>query len=190
MEHLLYAMVATYTAVLMAELIGDRSVYSIAVLATRFGGRTVLTGVIPAFALKALAAVLFADTLRHLGRGTVAALSASTFAFAAYLLYRRSDGEHERERSPTANRWGAATAFGTIFLSEWADAGQLATAAMAARFDPTATWVAATLAFTTKAVVASSVGARLRPRKEWRRWRLAGAGLFLVFGVLALFQFD
>ena len=192
MEHLVYPFAATYGAVLAAELIGDRSVYSIGVLSTRFGSRAVVSGVIPAVALKAFAAVLFGDALRHLSRGVVATVSAVTFAVAAFLVWRR-DNDGAAPNQPivraTPSR-GAATAFATIFFSEWADPGQLAAAAMASRYAPALVWVAATLALTTKAIVASSVGATLAQRVDWARWRVATAGLFLVMGVLALFRID
>ena len=55
-----------YWTILVAELIGDKSLYTVASLSMRFMGRQVLAGIGVAFGLKMLIAVLLGNTLAHL----------------------------------------------------------------------------------------------------------------------------
>src|SRR5947209_2435262 len=116
----------TYGSVLIAELAGDRSLYAIASLTARFKPLPVLAGVIPAYALKMLAAVLIADVISHLSAHAVAAISVSTWLLAAYAVWRReSEDDHTGAFAP-AVRHPSVIAFASIAFTEWGDPGQLA----------------------------------------------------------------
>ena len=154
---------AAYGAVLLTELIGDRSLYTIGTLSARFGVVPVFWGISVAFMLKMLAAVSFGHLLGLLPQSVVRGVGATTLLGAALAVHRRGLDE-----VPSEDRSGSATppaviAFGAIFLTEWADPGQLTAAMLSARYaDPVTVWVASTAALLTKGIVAIVLGLMLR----------------------------
>ena len=178
---------AAYATVLAAELLGDRSLFAVGALAARYGSARVLAGVVPAFLGKALAAVLLGRLLAGLPPWVVASASATTFVVAAVVLWR------EHDQAPAADVVGAAgwpavlAAFSSVFFTEWADPGQLAAAAMALESHaPLGVWLGATLALSTKGVLAVTLGRQVGRRVPRRVLRRAAVVLCLGMGVLAL----
>lgn len=168
-----------YTSVLAAELLGDRSLYSITALASRFNPRGVLVGVSAAFAAKTTIAVLLAGLVAGLPRTAIAVVSAAGFLVTAVMLWR-DDERAEPARvaaAPTPIARVVPTAFMSIFCMEWGDPGQLATATLAARSQaPGVVWAGATLALVTKGILALTLGLGLRryvPRTSLRRGAIA-----------------
>jgi putative Ca2+/H+ antiporter (TMEM165/GDT1 family) len=184
---MLSIMAAAYGTVLLAELLGDRSIYTIGSLTTRFRIAHVVAGISVAFALKMAAAVLAGRALAGLSPALVAAVSSATFLVTAICLWRkrlpeRNTGEEDRERWPRA----ATLSFGAIFLTEWADAGQIAAAALTARFGhPWLIWSAATAAMMTKGVLAVAAGAGLARRIPQKHLRIAAVGMCVLLSVLS-----
>ena len=173
-------LIATYGSVLLAELAGDRSIYTIASLTARFRPLPVLLGVIPAYGLKMLAAVLVADAVSHLRPLAVATISFVTWLLAAWAVWRR-----EREESPSdaprpQSRRPAFVAFASIAFTEWGDPGQLMAAGLGAHFHaPLLVWIGATAALVTKALAALVVGVTARRYLELE-WLRLGATLFCL----------
>lgn len=165
----------TYASVLAAELLGDRSLYSIAALASRFRPSAVLLGVSAGFAAKAYVAVILAGFVARMPRPLLMAVSAVAFLVSAVLIWRDAEAREASRESVEARRAGhvVPTAFAAIFFTEWADPGQLATATLAARSHMAIViWAGATLALTTKGVLAATLGVGLRhyvPRQLLRR---------------------
>lgn len=178
MRDMLSWFAAAYATVLVAELVGDRSVYSIGALTSRFPALPVLIGVIPAFAAKAFAGVLVGAFVGRLPERVVAAATAGAFLVSALAIWRDRPEPEEGLRATPA-RWSrvALTAFASVFFTEWADAGQLAVAALAARSTSAVSiWAGATLALATKGVVAITLGVGLRrylPHVQLRRGAIA-----------------
>lgn len=179
--------VAVYAAVLVAEVIGDRSVYTIASLTARFRPGAVLAGVAPAYALKMAVAVLIADAVTHLPAVALAVVSCVTWLVTGWAVWRREE-EH------AAVRWAgppAVIAFASIAFTEWGDPGQLAAALLAAHFKaPLLVWSGATAALLTKAAAALVVGLTAR-RFLAMTWIRAAAAIFcLVNAALAVTFID
>ena len=172
-------LVVTYASVLAAELLGDRSLYSITALASRFDPRTVLVGVSAGFAAKTSVAVLLAGMIARLPATVLSVVSAGAFLVSAVLIWR--DDERMQPGAALAVNASAArvipTAFTSIFCTEWGDPGQLATATLAARSHaPVVVWTGATLALVTKGILAITLGMGLRryvPRVQLRRGAIA-----------------
>jgi putative Ca2+/H+ antiporter (TMEM165/GDT1 family) len=123
----------------------------------------VLCGLVPAFMGKTLAAVLLGHVVAQLPHAVVTWVTVFTFLLSAVMIWR----EHPAELAlvPAGGEWrrAAPMAFAAVFFTEWADAGQLVTAGLAARYpSPLIVWSAATLALTTKGVLALSIGVGLR----------------------------
>lgn len=184
-QPLLQAFSATYLAVLLAELAGDRSLYAAASLTRRYRAALVYCGISLAFCLKAGIAVLFGNWVAHLPSSLVGWASVGTFFVSAIIVgWKKPEIEHTDDGSATSS---LLVCFATVFLTEWVDAGQLTTAAMAARFgSPVAVWGAATIALMTKGLLGVTVGAELGRRLPGSVWRVVGAGSLTFLGVLTM----
>lgn len=83
----------------------------------------------------------------------------------------------------------ALASFGITFLAEWGDLSQLATAALAARYDaPLSVFVGAFAALLLIASLAVFVGSKLVTRLPLRLVRRTAAVLFAAFAVLATYE--
>ncbi|HET7374135.1 MAG TPA: TMEM165/GDT1 family protein [Gemmatimonadaceae bacterium] len=184
---LLTIFVAAYVTVLLTELAGDKAIYTISALATRYGGVPVLSGIIPAFAVKMLGAVLLGRVIAELPARVVAAISAATLlGTAALLWFRDPSAVDAREQTPSGSARGATVSFGALMLSEWSDAGQIAAAALTARYGaPGVVWAAGTLALATKGAIAVALGLGLRRYVSRTTLRYGAVTLCAVMGVLA-----
>ena len=173
--------------VIFAAELPDKTMFATLVLATRFPPRLVWVGVAGAFLVQCLIAVLAGGLLSLAPERLVAGVSAVLFAVGAGVLLL--GGGHAGEDhagaasgvAPTAGR-AVATSFGVLFVSEWGDLSQLATAGFAARSrDPVSVLVGALLALWAVAAIAVVSGralVRVVPLLVVRR--LAGAALAVL----------
>ena len=177
--------IATYAAVFIAEIVGDKLLYTTGILATRYRSLPVILGMALAFTVKMGVAVMVGQALAQLPKPVIAILTAASFLGVILVLWRQSD-DLPPEAAPKTEAIArpALVTFATIFLSEWADVGMLAAATMAAN-NPNAllvVWLAAVSAMITKGLIAASVGAGLR---KWIRNRIQPKHLRYV-SVIAL----
>ncbi len=176
---------AAYGTVLLTELIGDRSLYTIGTLSARFGVVPVFWGISVAFMLKMLAAVLLGHVLGLLPQFVVRGVGATTLLAAALAVHRRGpDGVSSNPRSGTATS-PTLIAFLAIFLTEWADPGQLTAAMLSARYaDPVTVWAASTAALLTKGLLAIGLGLTLRRWVAPAFLRTVTTALLVVMAVM------
>ena len=123
---------AVYWGVLIAELIGDKSIYTVTSLALRYSRRLVMATLIAAYAAKMACAVFLGGFLLQLPPRIVAMVSAAGFLGAAVLTILRQERD-DAERTAADWHRGAWAGFLSLFITEWADPGQMVTAAAAAR---------------------------------------------------------
>jgi len=187
-------LLAAYVAVLVAEIAGDKLLYTSGILATRYRTAPVLSGMALAFASKMGVAVAIGSAISRLPRVAVATATALSFAGVAYALWQRPTGpEGATTERPSSAARGAALTFTAIFLSEWGDVGQVTAAALTARYGaPLLVWAAAVGAMVTKGAVAVTIGAALR---AWIRRRIppsalrySGALVMAGVGIAALLE--
>jgi putative Ca2+/H+ antiporter (TMEM165/GDT1 family) len=177
-----------YWTVLLAELAGDKSIYTVASLSFRFRGDLIWWGMLSAFGGKMLAAVLFGQFLVQAPLRLTASVSALTFFLAAIFIWRRevpfrSQGDAIAAGSPGK----AAVPFASLFFTEWADLGQISAAGLAGRFHwALPVWIGGTLALLTKGALALTLGRKLRDRIPFVPLRVCGAVSCCVLGLLAL----
>ena len=184
-------LLATYGAVFVAEIVGDKLLYTTGVLATRYRTVPVMIGMLIAFMAKMAVAVAVGSAISKMPPLLVAALTSISFIGVAITLWRKPL-ERSREKDQRASR-GAMVSFAAIFFSEWGDVGQITAAAMAARFGaPLLVWAGAVAAMATKGALAASVGAGVR---QWivarippKVVRYAGVSALLVLGVLSVLE--
>lgn len=179
-----------YWTILVAELVGDRSIYTVASLTLRFAWWQVLAGIGVAFALKMLVAVLLGNRLAHLSGRWLALLSAATFfVTSAFFLSRPADRTAAGSRG---RRWpgAAAVSFAALFFSEWADPGQIAAAVLTAQHKlPLAVWLGGMMALMTKSVIGMTAGVKLRDYLPGLLLRRVAAASCLLLGSTSLAEF-
>lgn len=183
---------AVYAAVLTAELVGDKTLYTLGPLSARYGFSPVLAGATVACMGKMAAAVLLGELLGALPGWLIAAVTGATFFWMALLLYRRKPRLEPDAAAPGTPWWrGALAGFGSSFFSEWADVGQITAALMAARLKmPFLVWSGATLAVMTKSLLSATVGLGLRRFVPEGALRVLSVCVYLLMGTLAVLRID
>jgi putative Ca2+/H+ antiporter (TMEM165/GDT1 family) len=95
---------ATFASVLLAEVAGDRSMYTVASLIAQFRPAAVLLGITAAYALKMLVAVIVADAVAHIASFALAAVSCLTWTITAGVCGGRNTGAERCRRASTVAR--------------------------------------------------------------------------------------
>jgi putative Ca2+/H+ antiporter (TMEM165/GDT1 family) len=154
--------VSTFTLIFIAEL-PDKTAFATLLMATRGGPWPIFVGACAAFFIQSLVAVTFGGAFSllpekwvHLGAGLL------FIAFAWAALRRKSDDEDSEKFEGLARRdfWRVAwSSFLVIFIAEWGDLTQLATASLEAHYrNPLTIFTAATLALWTVTALAIIIG--------------------------------
>jgi len=185
-------LLATYGTVFVAEIAGDKLLYTTGVLATRYRTAPIVFGMTLAFMAKMAVAVLVGKVIATLPPLLVAAITAVNFFAIAFVLWRKPDKREVRKQDHPAHR-AAIVSFAAIFFSEWGDVGQITAATLSARFGlPLVVWIGAVAAMVTKGALAASIGAGVRgwiqAHLSPRTIRYAAVGLLLVLGVLSIVE--
>jgi len=184
---------ATYGAVFVAEIVGDKLLYTTGVLATRYRTLPIACGVAAAFMAKMGVAVLVGEAIAKLPPWLVATITAVNFIAIAIVLWRKKGPEKEEKKDRPFSK-AALVSFAAIFFSEWGDVGQMTAAGIAAthRDAPLWVWLGAVCAMVTKGILAAFLGAGVR---QWihdkvspRVVRYAGVVLLVVLGSLSVIE--
>jgi Ca2+/H+ antiporter, TMEM165/GDT1 family len=159
-----------FTVIFISEL-PDKSMFASLILGTRYRGWHVWAGAAAAFLVHVLIAVTAGQALTLLPHRAVEAIVALLFLAGALLLFF---GRHGVEKDPKSGEVAAVaehshtfwkvfiTGFGVVFLGEWGDITQIATANYAARYhDPLSVAIGATLALWSVTALAIIAGSRL-----------------------------
>jgi Ca2+/H+ antiporter, TMEM165/GDT1 family len=187
-----------YATVFVAELVGDRSLFAVSAMAARLHALPLLVGMTAAFMAKSLAAVLLGSAIGALAGSTVSLISAASFAVSAALLWHRAAADEVpapivsvAHSAVGRDGWAAAapTAFSSVFFTEWADVGQLTTAALVAQYHaPLAVWCGASMALATKGVLALTLGVGLRRVVPVRTLRWAAIAICVAMAGVSLYE--
>jgi len=181
-----------FLAVFPAEL-PDKTMFATVVLTARFGRpRLVWVGATLAFAVQVAIAVAIGSVLSLLPDRPVRLAVAALFAVGAVILWREDD-DAEDDAARDARlipAWRVvATVFGVVFLAEWGDLTQLATASLAASTgDPVAVYIGSLTALSAVAAIAAVAGSTLLRVLPERVLRRIAAGIFAVLALLALVE--
>ena len=186
-------LLATYGAVFLAEIVGDKLLYTTGVLATRYRTVPIMCGMALAFMAKMAVAVLIGEAISKLPPWIVATVTAVNFFAIAFVMWRRRGPESEGKKEDRPFSKAALVSFAAIFFSEWGDVGQITAATMAAQYKaPLIVWIGAVSAMVTKGILAASIGAGLR---QWIRdkvspsvFRYAGVCLLVILGSLSVIE--
>jgi putative Ca2+/H+ antiporter (TMEM165/GDT1 family) len=195
---------ATYGAVFIAEIVGDKLLYTTGVLATRYRSVSVMLGMGLAFALKMGVAVLAGEFISQLSKPLLAVVTAASFVGVAIMLWRKPDVRPEKAKDKRVFS-GMMVAFMAIVLSEWGDVGQMTAVGITGKtllqldqLGVTRTqalitlWLGAVSAMVTKGILATWLGAGVRAwiaeKVSPRLVRYVGTAAILVLGVLAVLE--
>jgi putative Ca2+/H+ antiporter (TMEM165/GDT1 family) len=192
LKSMVLILITAFGAVFVAEIVGDKLLYTTGILAARYRTMPIVVGIAVAFMAKMGVAVLVGDAIAKLPRHLVAGVTAISFLGVAVALWRKSDrpreskGQHRRSKA-------AAVSFAAIFLSEWGDVGQITAAALAAKYHrPFIVWLGAVSAMAIKGSLAAFLGGGIR---RWLGDRIApqvaryvAVSLLLVLGLLSVLE--
>ena len=150
----------------------------------------VFLGAAAAFVIQSAVAVVAGSLLSLLPREPIRIGAGLLFLVMAALLIRRTLrkdealGEQAVEPEQIRRRRPFVTAFSVVFVAEWGDLTQLATAALQARYqEPVLVFTAATLALWAVSAIAVVLGNRLGAWIPERPLQFAAAGVMVVVAI-------
>ena len=189
MTHALGLGFTVFTVIFLLEL-PDKTALAALLLATRHRPLPVFAGAAAAFVIQSAVAVLAGSLFSLLPREPIRIGAGLLFLVMAALLVRRNlrkeeaDEEQSVEHEEARHRRPFVTAFSVVFIAEWGDLTQLATAALQARYQqPLAVFVAATLALWAVSAIAVLLGNRLGAWIPARPLQFAAAGVMVLVAI-------
>ena len=191
MWNLVVAAASAFGVVFVAEL-GDKTQLLALGYGARHGLRTVAIGLTVGYAVAGAIAALVGGLLgATLPERPIGLAAGALFLVFAVLAWRDLDDDADDERGHDAapglrTRSVVASIALTIAVAEFGDKTQLATAALAARANPFATWVGATAGEVSAGMLGAVAGSRIGQRVAPRTIKIASAVLFAAFGVVLI----
>jgi putative Ca2+/H+ antiporter (TMEM165/GDT1 family) len=182
-----------FAIVLIAEL-PDKTMFASLMLGTRFAARWVFLGAASAFLVHVTIAVTAGSLLRLLPHRLLEFIIAALFLLGAAFMLHASRSEEEGDAAAAAAsaangsaRAAVARSFVVIFVGEWGDITQIATANLAAKYhNPIAVGVGATLGLWTAALLAITAGRSLLRVISVTVLHRVGAVIFLGLAIYSL----
>jgi putative Ca2+/H+ antiporter (TMEM165/GDT1 family) len=185
--------ISVFLVIFLLEL-PDKTALATLLLATRHNPVMVFIGVALAFAVQSVVGVLAGSLLSLLPREPVRVVAGLIFIVMAAVLIRRNlkaeeiEEKKEVEKEEQRYRVPILTSFMVIFVSEWGDLSQLATAALQARYrQALLVFSAATLALWTVSAIAIGIGNRLGALLPEKPLQYAGAAVMIAIGGALIF---
>ena len=180
---------SVFGVVFVAEL-PDKTALAARVLATRHRPLPVLLGAATALTIQSLVAVAAGQLVSLLPARPVHAFAGGLFLLSAVLMWRRKEESEEdvEDRDGQSGFWRSAwLVFVVVFLAEWGDLTQLATAALAAHYaSPYVVFAGSALALWAVAGLAVVVGHRAGKMLDPHLTKRIAAVLFAVVGAALL----
>lgn len=179
--------VSTFTLIFVAEL-PDKTAFAALFLATCHDPFAVFLGAAAAFVIQSAVAVACGSLLSLLPPQWVHLTAGILFLVFAVMMWRRKDSGTEKpdcapEKTARFSQ-SVGTAFMTIFIAEWGDLTQLATAALVAKAQaPFTIFTAATLALWTVTAIGVIVGSQMKDRIQPQLLQRVAASAFAVVGI-------
>jgi putative Ca2+/H+ antiporter (TMEM165/GDT1 family) len=190
------ALFASVFALIFVAELPDKTAIATVLLAARNRPAAVFLGAAAAFTVQSFVAVAFGGLLGLLSPRIVHVGAGLLFLGFAWAMWTR-EGEEVEEGAEIADAAAGAgggdflraawTSFGVIFIAEWGDLTQLATAALAAKHRrPWTVFLAATAALWCVSALAVAAGHQLKSRLDPRRLEKGAAVMFALVGLYFL----
>jgi Ca2+/H+ antiporter, TMEM165/GDT1 family len=179
---------STFGVIFVAEL-PDKTVFATLLLATSKHPLAVFLGVAGAFAVQSLVAVTLGSVLSFLPEVAVKIGAAGLFFVFAISMWLRKELAEQEAHMAHATRaafWQTVTSsFVVIFIAEWGDFTQLATAALEARYrSPLTILLSAILALWCVTAMAIVIGHRLKQLMRPELLQKIAAIAFAIVGIV------
>ena len=180
-----WALLASVFGVIFVAELPDKTALAALALATRHRPVPVLLGAASALTIQSAVAVGAGRLVSLLPSRPVHVASGLLFLVSAVLMWRRKEDDDEGADRDAPGFWRSTwLVFAVVFVAEWGDLTQLATAALAARYPaPLIVFAGATLALWAVAAIAVFVGNRAGKLLDPRRTARIAAVLFAMVGV-------
>lgn len=181
---MLQSIILPFTTILVAELL-DKSQLALILLSTKTKHHLqLILGALLAFALVDGAAILFGSVLVSIIPELYIKIAAAlTFFYFGITSLRAKE---EKADKITSGKNAFLSALSVIFLSEWGDKTQIASAVFATRFPPFAVFIGVMLAMLVLAVLAVYLGKLLDKKIPAQTIRKVAGILFILLGVVFL----
>ncbi|EAQ00874.1 hypothetical protein JNB_11884 [Janibacter sp. HTCC2649] len=196
-----FTTIAIVFATIFVVELPDKTFIATLVMSTRFRPLLVWIGVVAAFFVQTLVAVLIGGVLSQLPKRPIEIFAALMFLVGGILLIRgagKADAEEAEaeeefgEKASATQRagWKVVTfCFTVLFLAEWGDLSQILTASMVLRFDdPVSVFIGAFLALAAVSGLAAVLGRTLLQRIRLSTIRRVGGTVCLVLAAVSVLQ--
>jgi putative Ca2+/H+ antiporter (TMEM165/GDT1 family) len=189
-NHFLKLVLSVYAVVFVAEL-PDKTALAAVVLASRHKAWPVFLGTAAALAVQSVVAVAAGHLVSLLPPRIVHVVAGAAFLVSAVVMWLRKSDDSGAEEAAQTGFWRAMwMTFVVVFIAEWGDLTQVATAALEARYTaPVAVFVGATAALWSVAAIAVFVGNRAGKLLSPSLTQKVAAVVFAVVGVALLAGF-
>lgn len=175
---------SVFGVIFVAEL-PDKTALAALVLATRHRALPVLFGAGSALTVQSVVSVAAGRLFAMLPEKPVHVVAALLFLLSAVLMWRRhdEDDEHAHDGHERGFSRTFGLVFAVVFVAEWGDLTQIATAALAAQYRaPLVVFGGATLALWTVAAIAVFVGNRASRLLDPNVTKRVAAVVFAIVG--------
>jgi putative Ca2+/H+ antiporter (TMEM165/GDT1 family) len=176
---------SVFGVVFVAEL-PDKTALAALVLATRHRPLPVLLGAATALTIQSVVAVAAGHLLSLLPPRPVHVVAGLVFLVSAVLMWRRKEDSEDdvKERGEDGGFFRSAwLVFVVVFIAEWGDLTQIATAALAARYHaPFVVFAGATAALWAVSAIAVFIGHRAGKLLDAHLTKRIAAVLFALVG--------
>ena len=184
--------ISTFALIFVAEL-PDKTAFAALFLATCHNPFAVFLGASLAFVIQSLVAVAFGSLLSLLPPHFIHLTAGLLFLIFAFLMWRRPLPENAVDsvdhKITTSFSKSFSMAFMTIFIAEWGDLTQLATATLSAKYhSPLTIFTSATLALWAVTALSVIVGSHLKHRVRPKVLQTVASSAFAIVGFLFLIK--
>lgn len=176
---------SVFGLIFVAEL-PDKTAVTALVLATRHRPAPVLLGTASALTIQSIVAVVAGQLISLLPHRPVHIGAGLLFVVSAVVMWvQKEDSEEVKDSAASLGFWRSAwLAFVVVFIAEWGDLTQLATAALAARYRaPFIVFAGSTLALCAVAAIAVFAGHKAGKLLNPQLTKRIAAVLFAAIGV-------
>jgi putative Ca2+/H+ antiporter (TMEM165/GDT1 family) len=180
---------SSFVLLFLAEM-GDKTQLMAMTLAHRYRLVPVIAGVLLAFLVLNLLAVLVGEALfRYVPQQAVLLAAGLLFLFFAWRSWLDSNQDEDEAVEPTGGKGAFLNSFVLIFVAELGDKTQIAMVALIAGTGQAwSVFVGGTLALWAVSLIGIAVGSTVLRRVPKAWMHRTAAALFLVFGVIAIVQ--
>ena len=184
---------STFALIFVAEL-PDKTAFATLFMATCHHPLAVFLGASAAFVIQSFVAVSFGSLLSLLPSVYVHVCAGLLFLMFAVMMWRREEPCSDEVNCDSKGKItyfskSVASAFMTIFIAEWGDLTQLATATLAAKYhEPITIFTSSTLALWLVTAIGVIVGSQVKHLIQPKLLQRTAATAFAVVGMVVLLK--